>query len=91
MDPAKVKRVVLDISHRINTQPPKQVFGDIDDAEELARLWKVNVETFGSEDIGIIITTFCMNLLQLKKGEGCWILAGALQSAEGRNNQLRYI
>jgi len=53
-------------------------FGKVDDSKALAQIWKKHGKIFGSKDVGLLVTTFLMNLIQLKPGQGCWILAGEL-------------
>lgn len=72
---AKAKAFILGISEKLESQGAKAVFGNNDDAEALATIWGKNRKVYGDQDVGLIITTYLMNLVQLKKGEGCWILA----------------
>ena len=73
---SKAKSFIHGITETLKTKGPKSAFGDVDDAEALARIWKKNLAVYGDSDVGLIVTTYLMNLLQLKAGEGCWILAG---------------
>lgn len=69
------KRMILDITEKLEGQGAKAAFGESKDADALAKVWRTNLKVYGEEDVGLIITTFLMNLVQLKPGEGCWILA----------------
>ena len=71
----KAKAFILSVTEKLESSGPKAVFGDDEDAASLADCWKRNLEVYGDRDVGIIITTYLMNLVKLKAGEGCWILA----------------
>lgn len=71
----KAKAFILGITEKLRARGPKAAFGDNEDAESLSGVWKRNLEVFGDKDVGVIITAYLMNLVQLKAGEGCWILA----------------
>lgn len=71
----KAKQLILAINDKINTQGAAAVFGDNKDADALSKVWKKNIKVYGEGDVGILVTSFMMNLMQLPPGEGCWILA----------------
>ena len=73
---SKAKSFILSITEKLSKEGAKSAFGDNDISEALAKIWHKNLKVYGDEDVGLIVTTFLMNLLQLKAGEGCWILAG---------------
>lgn len=69
------KRFILGVTDKLEAQGPTAVFGESADAAELAKVWKKTLKVYGDHDVGLIITAYLMNLVQLKAGEGCWILA----------------
>lgn len=71
----KAKKLILTLNEKINSQSPAAVFGENEDADALAKVWKKNMKTYGEGDVGILVTSFMMNLMQLPPGEACWILA----------------
>lgn len=71
----KAKQLILTINEKVDKQGAETIFGDNKDAEALAKVWKRNMEVYGKGDVGILVTSFLMNLMQLPPGEGCWILA----------------
>lgn len=76
LDPSKIKDTVEKLNQKLESSGPEGTFGKVDDAKALAQIWKKHGKIFGSKDVGLIVTTFLMNLIQLKPGQGCWILAG---------------
>lgn len=76
LDPSKIKDTVDKLNQKLESSGPEGTFGKVDDAKALAQIWKKHGKIFGSKDVGLIVTTFLMNLIQLKPGQGCWILAG---------------
>merc|ERR1712093_861231 len=56
------------ITEKLESGGPSAAFGDNENASSLARVWKRNAELFGETDVGIIVTTYLMNLLELKPG-----------------------
>ncbi|KAK9900783.1 RmlC-like cupin [Cystobasidium minutum MCA 4210] len=71
----KAKELILKINDKVDKQGAAAVFGDNKDADALAKVWNRNMEVYGKGDVGILVTSFLMNLMQLPPGEGCWILA----------------
>jgi mannose-6-phosphate isomerase len=71
----KAKTLIQALDKKIETQGAKAVFGDNANADALVSVWKRNMKTYGEGDVGILVTSFLMNLMQLPPGEGCWILA----------------
>lgn len=76
LKPNQVKPIVDDLNKKLSSGGPQAAFGDVDDSKALADIFKKNAKVYGEDDVGLIVTTFLMNLLQLKPGQGCWILAG---------------
>lgn len=75
LSPEEAKKLILTINDKINSQGAAAVFGDNENADALAKVWKKNMKVYGEGDVGILVTSFLMNLMQLPPGEGCWILA----------------
>lgn len=71
----KAKAFILGVTEKLDSQGPSSVFGQNEDAKHLADIWRRNLQVYGDRDVGLIITTYMMNLVMLKAGEGCWILA----------------
>lgn len=76
LDPSKIKETVEKLNQKLESSGAEGTFGTVDDSKALAQIWKKHGKIYGSKDVGLIVTTFLMNLLQLKPGQGCWILAG---------------
>ena len=71
----KAKELILKINDKVDKQGAATVFGGNKEADALAKVWKKNMKVYGEGDVGILVTSFLMNLMQLPPGEGCWILA----------------
>jgi len=80
LDASKIKDTVEKLNKKLESDGAEGTFGKVDDAKALAQIWKKHGKLFGSKDVGLIITTFLMNLIQLKPGQGCWILAGEFRT-----------
>lgn len=76
LKPDQVKKIVNEINKKLSSGGPQAAFGTVDDSKALADIYQKNAKVYGEDDVGLIVTTFLMNLLQLKAGQGCWILAG---------------
>lgn len=71
----KVRDFIATITSKIERHGASAAFGSSEDAEALARIWNKNLKVYGDSDVGLIVTSYLMNLLQLEPGQGCWILA----------------
>lgn len=71
----KAHAFISRVTKKLDSDGPKAAFGENVDAEGLASCWKRNLEVYGDRDVGIIVTSYLLNLVRLKAGEGCWILA----------------
>jgi len=90
----QVKPLITSLNDRLEKEGAEKVFGAANDfnaqgdanstgeseAEAMYRVWKISLETYGDEDVGILVSTCLMNLLRMKKGEGAWILADDLHA-----------
>lgn len=75
LDTTKAKALILTTTEKLDKEGAAAVFGDDKSSTALAKVWKQNLKTYGEGDVGILVTAFLMNLMQLPPGEGCWILA----------------
>ena len=76
----QIQRISTAVTDRLDASDAKAAFGSLPEAQSLAAVWRKNIRTFGKDDVGLIVTTFLMNLVMLKAGEGCWILANDIHA-----------
>lgn len=88
---SQIKQVVTSVNTKLQSgNGASSAFDHLEDADALAKVWRKNLATFGEGDVGIVVTTFLMNLLQLKAGQGCWILADDIHAyVEGTHRIVR--
>lgn len=90
LDEQEAKKLILTINDKVDKQGAENVFGDNKDADALAKVWKKNMKVYGEGDVGILVTSFLMNLMQLPPGEGCWILADDIHAyVDGKQSLLQ--
>jgi len=93
----QVKPLITSLNDRLEKEGAEAVFGAANDfnargdanstgeseAEAMYRVWKISLNTYGDEDVGILVSTCMMNLLRMKKGEGAWILGQSFSLFRG--------
>ena len=95
---AAVKPLIPKLSRRLELEGAASVFAAANDfraggdanatgeteAEAMKRVWSIAVDNYGDEDVGVLVSACLMNLLRMKKGEGCWILGSRRLTARDR-------
>ncbi|GAA6059091.1 hypothetical protein JCM10212_002062 [Sporobolomyces blumeae] len=94
LEPSQVQPLVQKLSQRLADEGAEKVFGVANaftaegdsnatgesEAAAMERVWNVSKDTYGDEDVGVLVSTCMMNLLRMRKGEGAWILEDDLHA-----------